>query len=116
MLGWEILVLRKADTAPKDLVAHWETGMGGVRWLDQLAKDGHASDLGGNGYPCKYTVTAGVLLPILTRGLPTNSSPLVIGDDYVLPKNWSEEITWIREVALACEPSELLTIEAWDQS
>ena len=107
---------RNIDAKSDDLIAHWRTGMSGTNWLDQLVKEGHASDLGGDGYPCKYSVTAGVLLPILTSGLPTNNSPLVIGDDYVLPENWSDEITWNREVTLACQPSELLTIEAWDQS
>ena len=116
MLGWEIDIFRNSDTESKDLVAHWRAGMSGTNWLDQLVKIGHASDLGGDGYPCYYSATAGVLLSILASGPPKNNSPLVIGDDYVLPENWSDEITWNREVALACQSSELLTIEAWDQS
>lgn len=116
MLSWEVFVFRSAEAKSEDLIARWQTSVFGLKWLDQLVKDGYASDLGGNGYPCKYSVTAGVLLPIITASLPSNNSPLVIGDDYVLPEGWSGDITWNREATLACQPDDILTIEAWDQS
>lgn len=116
MLGWEIFVYRSPEAKHGDLVARWMSSLSGLKWLDQLVTDGKASDLGGNGYPCRYAVSAGVLLPIITSGLPANNSPLVIGEDYVLPANWSGDIVWDREAALDCQPGDLLTIEAWDQS
>ena len=116
MLGWEIFVYRCPEAKQGDLVARWMTSISGLKWLDQLVMDGKAFDLGGNGYPCKYNVSADVLLPIITSGLPANNSPLVIGEDYVLPANWSGDIVWDREAALDCQPGDLLTIEAWDQS
>jgi hypothetical protein len=116
MLGWYVLVLRGEAVMPDDLVARWETSVFGLKWLEELVKDGRAKDLGGNGYPCRYSATVSILLPIITSGLPANDSPLVIGDDYALPERWSGNIVWNREVVLACQPDEMLTIEAWDQS
>ncbi len=84
-------------------------------WLDQLAKDGGVIDLGGNGYPCKYSVKAGVLLPTIAAGLSANGSPLVIGDDYVLPERWSSDIEWRTEAVQACVGDATFVIEAWDQ-
>ena len=64
---------------------------------------GMATDLGG-------------LLPIIKLGLPTNNSPLCFGEDYVLPERWSSDIAWDHEAALVCQPSDRLTIVAWDLS
>ena len=114
MLGWEVLVYR--STAPDIFIARWMTSVFGLSWLDDLVKDNKAIDLGGNGYPNKYAVAAGVLLPIIKAGLPANGSPLVIGDDYVLPEGWSGEITWNQQEVLGCQASDQLMVEAWDQS
>jgi hypothetical protein len=116
MLGWEVFVFSRPDAKQEDLIARWETSVLGLKWLDQLVKDGRASDLGGNGYPDEYAITAGALLPIIMSGLPVSNSPPVIGDDYVLPEAWSGDIVWNRDVALRCQPSDMLFIEAWDQS
>jgi hypothetical protein len=114
MLGWEVLVYRPAS--PDVVIARWKTGPSGLRWLDRLAKDNKAVDLGGNGYPDKYTVVAGVLLPILRAGLPASDSALVIGTDYVLPAGWSSDLDWNQPEALACDRNDQLVVEAWDQS
>lgn len=114
MLGWEVLVYR--PSAPDVFIARWMTSVFGLEWLNQLVKDNKAIDLGGNGYPNKYAIAAGVLLPIIKAGLPSNNSPLVIGDDYVLPEGWSSEVSWNQQEILACHPGDQLLIEAWDQS
>lgn len=114
MLGWEVFVYR--PTTPDVFIARWKTSMFGLKWLDRLVGDNKAIDLGGNGYPDRYAVAAGVLLPMIKAGLPANDSPLVIGDDYVLPEGWSSEIDWNRQEVLACEGSEQLIVEAWDRS
>lgn len=90
--------------------------MFGLDWLDQLVKDKKAIDLGGNGYPNKYVIAAGTLLPIIKSGLPANGSSLVIGDDYVLPEGWSGEINWNQQEVMACHSTDQLVVEAWDQS
>jgi hypothetical protein len=114
MLGWEVFVYR--PTSPDVSIARWMTSVFGLKWLDQLVKSNKAIDLGGNGYPNKYAVTAGVLLPIIKAGLPVNDSPLVIGEDYVLPEGWSGDIDWNQQEVLACHGSDQLVVEAWDQS
>ena len=113
MLGWEVFVSRQGSDAP---VARWKTSVFGLKWLDALVEGHKALDLGGNGYPNKYSIAAGVLLPIITRGLPANSSPLVVGDDYVTPAGWSGDVTLNAKNAAACHPDEQLLLEAWDQS
>ncbi len=115
MLGWEVFVLRSPDAKRDELIAHWQTSAFGLRWLDQLVKDGKASNLGGNGYPNLYSVTAGVLFPIIKKGLPANSSPLVIGDDYVIPEGWNGNVVWKQDPA-TCKENDLLILEIWDQS
>ena len=82
----------------------------------QLVKEDKASDLGGYGYPCKFAAPASVVLPLIVAGAPANDGPPVIGDDYVLPGGWNGEIVWNRDLVLACEPDDMLNIEAWDQS
>jgi len=114
MLGWEVLVYR--PTTPGTIIARWRTSVFGLRWLDELAMRDKAIDLGGDGYPNKYAISAGVLLPMIKAGLPRNDSPPVIGDDYVLPEGWSGEVDWNQQEVLACHGSDQLVVEAWDQS
>lgn len=114
MLGWEVMVFRQKG-GEQVLVASWHTSVYGLAWLRQLAAAGKALDLGGNGYPNRYVVSAGVLLPILGKALPENASPPVFGDDYVLPAGWSGAVSW-RDAARDCAPEDQLMVEAWDQS
>jgi len=67
MLGWHISVFRQADggllpgtpkTERADRIAVWQTGTGGLDWLDELATQGMAVNLGGDGYPYWYTAQA----------------------------------------------------------
>ncbi|MGA0588854.1 hypothetical protein ACO2Q2_17295 [Dyella sp. KRB-257] len=114
MLGWEIFVYR--PTAPDIFIARWMTSVFGLDWLDQLVKDNKVVDLGGGGYPNKYASTARVLLPIIKAGPPAHDSPLVIGDDYVLPQGWSSKVTWNKREVMACSANDQLMLEAWDKS
>ena len=114
MLGWEIFVYR--PSTPDVFIARWMTSVFGLKWLDHLVKDNKAVCLGGNGYPTKYSIAAGDLLPIIKAGPPSNDSPRVIGDDYVLPQGWNGQIEWNQQEVLGCQASDQLMIEAWDQS
>ena len=117
MLGYDVSVYKQSiKSESESRVAGWQTGIRGLDWLDELVKEKRAAYLSRNGYPEWYFVTAGILLPIITVGLPANNSPLVVGDDYILPKNWSSDIVWNHDAVLACSKADLLIVEAWDQS
>ena len=76
-LGWHISVYRQMNdgTAPASFGAPpsarlvvWQTGLGGLEWLDDLVKQHKAINLGGNGYPLEYTALA--ILPDGTARQP----------------------------------------------
>jgi hypothetical protein len=65
MTGWHISVYRQTDkraspatpASPRgERLAVWQTGDGGLGWIYGLVKEGKAIDLGGNGYPHRFTV------------------------------------------------------------
>ena len=112
MLGWEVFVYPEGDESKK--IARWKTSVYGLAWIDELVNTGQAIDLGGNGYPIRYSVMAGILVSILKDGLPGNESPLVVGDDYTIPKGWNDQLH-IGNL-LEYPPDQVLIVEAWDQS
>ena len=119
MLGWEVLVFRgdvPAADATSATVARWRTSVSGLRWLDVLVSRGLAFKIDQGGYPDRYSVPADAFLAAVTNGLPANSSPLVIGDDYVVPEGWNGELDIDREALARCPDDEMLQIEAWDMS
>ncbi|HWV46133.1 MAG TPA: hypothetical protein VN039_08970 [Nitrospira sp.] len=119
MLGWGVMVLRPevASTGkPECLLARWTTGVSGLGWLEDLVKEGKAIDLGGDGYPNRYPITLDLVLPILHRGLPSNDSPVVIGEDYLVPPGCNGKIEVNTAELVDCSNSESLVVEAWDQS
>ena len=115
MLGWEVIVKKDADNAGQSLIS-WTTGLDGLFWLDELVKQGLVQDLGGNGYPNKYSGQASIILPKIVPSLPSYQGKVVIGDDYVLKggENWAIKIN--QPKIDTCKPEELLIIEAWDGS
>jgi hypothetical protein len=122
MLGCEILVHRQVPGENRDepslgsRIASWNAALGGLDWLDALVAQGRATDLGGNGYPCRFLARAGDVLAKMSGGPPKPRGPMVIGDDYVLPGNWTGAFGLDREKFAACNPDEELIIEAWDLS
>lgn len=119
MLGWDVMVLRPevgSPGKPECLLARWTTGVFGLKWLDDLVKEGKAIGLGGDGYPNRYSITLDLVLPILHWGLPTNNSPAVIGEDYVLPQGWDGRLEINTAELVDCSSGESVVIEAWDQS
>ncbi len=120
MLGWQVLVFRgserSADTPEGESIASWKTGTSGLQWLYDLVQRGEAVDLGGNGYPNRYSIVANVLLPIISSGLPLNDGPAVIGDDYFFPKGWSTKVKLDRQKIAVCPADAQLLIEQWDLS
>lgn len=118
MLGWEVFVYRHRATNPGEglLVGRWMTGIFGLKWIDELVKAQRAVDLGGNGYPCRYSMAASTFMSVVTNGLPSHDTPPVIGEDYALPAGWNSEPELNMAVLAECGRDEELVIEAWDQS
>ena len=125
MLGWHISVYRQTDggaspAAPESAhgirLAVWQTGVGGLKWLDELVTAGKTMDLGGNGYPCRCTATAEHLIPCFVDGPPEAHRIWACGPHDILGDKW-EGKTVIDRVAIAdCRPDEWLLVEAWDES
>jgi hypothetical protein len=114
MIGWHVQVYRQKPE--RILLAEWTTAAFGIRWIDDLVKEGKAIDHGGDGYPCTYSGRAGVLLPVILRGLPAHATPAVIGEDYVQPAGWTGKVEVHRDRIAECPDDEELLVQAWDQS
>lgn len=116
MLGFQIRILRPTFGAP-ELLGEWETSLGGTKWIDALVQEGKAICVALNGgYPIIYNATAGVIASALAAGPPSYSSPVVVGDAYVKPSGWTGGVQIDTARLAACDPAEVLTIEAWDLS
>lgn len=112
MLGWEIFINRQADNGASPATANsaigkclgaWRAPLGGLKWVDELVKEDKAIDLGGNGYPCRYTATLKHLMPYIVDGPPGSRK--------------TREVQESRKAEITdCRPDEWLLIEAWDQS
>lgn len=124
MLGWHINVFRTDAlthlvydaSTDETRIASWSTGMKGLDWLNKLAKENRIVNLGGNGYPYRYSAKASVILPIISNGILTPNDPIVIGDDYVLHSNEMFSLKLDALKISRCDPDNHLLIEAWDQS
>ncbi|GAA1405425.1 hypothetical protein GCM10009639_52310 [Kitasatospora putterlickiae] len=107
MLGWWFLV--KAPAAGSDegeVLAGWETGLGGTNWIRDLVKAGRAEQLRFDGYPLRYTARAGDVLPRIADGSVFDTGP---GAEYRRCEVFPERIA-------VCPSDALLTVDAWDQS
>lgn len=123
MIGWWIVIaaqtpeVRETATDRKAAVlANWETSVGGIDWVQTLVEEGKAVQLLAGGYPNRYAAQADAVLPLIADGPPDHSGPTVYGEDYVMPGDWSGNVTIHRDRIAACSPNQVLTIEAWDQS
>ena len=125
MLGWWIVI---TEQTPKErdeadqmarkaaVLAQWEASIGGIVWLSKLVEAGKAVQHSFDGYPNRYTASAGDLLPMLAAGPPSHTGPLVIGDDYVRPANWCGKVEMHSERMAGIPSDRILTIDVWDQS
>lgn len=122
MLGWEFFISEQVASgsaspqAKQPTLARWKASLEGIDWVNKLVLEGLASDLGGDGYPNRYLILAGVLFRVLEKGVPKHSGPPVFGDDYYLPAGWVGEAKINLEAIKLLDPFTLLVIEAWDQS
>jgi hypothetical protein len=123
MMGWWFVVTKQTpieiDTAfdnAAGLLATWETSVSGIEWLQKLVKEGKASQIAFNGYPNRFTAKAHVILPLIADGPPLHGGPEILGDDYVMPGNWTGNVTLHHDKIASCLLDQILTIDAWDQS
>jgi hypothetical protein len=125
MLGWHISIYRLADGGASPAtaesgrgarVAVWQTGHGGLDWVDELVKAGRAVYLGGNGYPLWYTATAENLIPRIEDGPPEAHQAWVYGEHDILTDKWEGKTVVDHDTSAACRPDEWLLVEAWDES
>ena len=125
MLGWHISVYRQRDggAAPATAgspegprLAVWQTGVGGLDWLDDLAKAGKAINLGGNGYPCRYTATAEYIIPQIVEMPPGARTHWLREASDVVTGKWEGKTVVDRAATAHCRPDEWLLVVAWDES
>ena len=125
MLGWHISIYRQtndgtspatAESATGPRLAVWQTGLGGLDWVEELVREGKATDLGGNGYPCRYTAAAKNLIPRIIDGPPGARRVWASGEKDILTDKWAGRTVIDHAESAACRPDEWLLIEAWDES
>jgi hypothetical protein len=125
MLGWHISIYRQTDGGASPAknenpegarLGVWQTGLGGLDWVYELVEAGKAIDLGGNGYPCRYTATAEHLIPRIINGPPGARQNWASGPEDILTEKWEGKTVLDNAVVAACLPDEWLLIEAWDES
>jgi len=125
MLGWHLSVYRladdsaspaTADSAQGTRLAVWQTGLGGLNWIEELVKAGDMIDLGTNGYPRKYTGIAERVIPYIVEKPPGARNTWLSGTDDVLTSQWEGTTVIDRAAVRACQPDEWLLIVAWDES
>ena len=124
-LGWHISVYRQQNdgsvpasfgAAHGTRLAVWQTGLGGLDWLDRLVKQQKAIDLGGNGYPNEYTAMAAHIVPRLRGDPPEAKAVWTFDEGDIITPEWLGKTSKDPETMNACRPDEWLLIQAWDES
>ena len=140
MLGWNIAVYRLTEpppsqTATEQLEEHldqvsalpvseergnrmavWQTGIDGLRWLDELVGAGKAVSRMGSGYPSFYFARARDLAPQILQGPPCANAMWMSDPNDVLTSKWEGKTKVNRRALKRCGGDEWLLVEAWDES
>lgn len=125
MLGWHISVYRQGDGGVSPATAQspegtrlavWQTGVGGLDWLKELVKEGKAIDLGGNGYPSRYTAITEYLIPLIIDVPPGARINWLREAGDVVTDKWEGKTVVDGAAVAQCRLAEWLLVEAWDES
>jgi len=132
MLGWGIIVYAlspeekdRADQNEREsaILAKWDAGLFGIRWLAELVQSGAAEQLSKYGYPNKYTAKAKHILPIIKgEDVQLSDDECWVfctdenGEEIAQPPGWSKTLQFHEDRILACTVDQILTIDAWDLS
>ena len=125
MLGWKISVYRQESggaspasfgAAHGTRLAVWQTGLGGLDWIDELVKQQKAISLGGNGYPLEFTAMTTHLKAQLVEGPPHAEAAWTFDAGDILLPGWLGKTSKDLEGLDSCHPDEWLLIQAWDES
>ena len=124
MLGWMISFYRlptgqspeTMDASKETPLARWEVGFDGIDGLDELVREGKATQSRWDGYPNVYATTAEFVLPMIASGPPAYAGPVVFGDDYVMPTGWKGPEQINQDLIAACAAHETIVVIAWDLS
>lgn len=125
MLGWNIGVYRQTEnvTLPATVISQvgvrlavWQTGFEGVDWIDKLVKENKVIDLGGNGYPNRYTVTANNIIPFIKNNPPLAKDVWSSDEGDILTEKWEGKTVLDQSEIEKCPPDEWLIVDAWDES
>lgn len=109
MLGWWIVIkslppeeadkLVGKETSSPYMLANWEVGTSGLRWLNELVDAGKAKQLKNGSYPNRYVCKAVDVLPFIET-----------------PKEWMKNLVHRPENIQKCSAETVLTVDAWDLS
>jgi hypothetical protein len=97
-------------------LAVWQSGIGGLHWLDGLVKKGVAISLGGDGYPTAYTARIKHLRPAIFKGPLEANAVWGCDPGDILTDGWCGTTTIDQKALGACSPDEWVLVEAWDES
>ena len=127
-MGWHISLHRQisdrdspsTDGDPSGVrLATWQAGVDGLGWLRDLVQRKDAVHLADNGgYPVRYTVRAGALVPIILEGPPNVRTTKFVAkpSDIVGFDHLPGGAVIDRRAIERCQPDEWLQVEAWDES
>ena len=104
------------DSQYGDSLAVWQTGLRGREWLDDLVQKLHAVDLGGNGYPSRYSAMAMEVIPIVLPKPPFAHDVWYHDPGDILTERWHGKTFMDHEGLANCAPEEWLLIEVWNES
>jgi hypothetical protein len=106
--------LQQLNPGKVKCIAKWrEGGYGGVGWLDGMVESGRAINLGGNGYPFRYTAIAAFIIPNIINIHP-RALEIWTNEELATDLSESRFSSVTNFCALRdCRFSEWLLIEAW---
>ncbi len=104
------------ESAEGTRLAVWQTGVDGLDWLRELAKEGKFVDLGGNGYPSRFTATAEVIVPRIVDSPPGARDQWLLDAGDIVTDKWAGKTVVDGAVAGQCRADEWLIVQVWDES